>query len=91
MPRSHPTTLAPMVRKLASRSPLSVADQGVLLSLPHRVAQLDRSTCLVRAGDRSQTCAILLSGFAYTNKVAGDGARQILSLHVRGDWLDLQN
>jgi CRP-like cAMP-binding protein len=36
-------------------------------------------------------CIVLLSGFAFRSKVAGSGARQILSIHLRGDLVDLHN
>jgi CRP-like cAMP-binding protein len=32
-----------------------------------------------------------LSGFAYRHKLAGDGARQILSIQIAGEFIDLQN
>jgi CRP-like cAMP-binding protein len=80
-----------MVRKLALRSPLSDTEQRVLLGLPRHLARLDRSSYLVREGDAPAACAVLLSGFAYRNKIAGDGGRQILSVHLQGDLLDLQN
>ena len=31
------------------------------------------------------------SGFAFRHKIAGNGGRQILSIHMRGDLIDLQN
>jgi len=34
---------------------------------------------------------LLLSGYAYRHKVAGNGGRQILSIHMKGDIVDLQN
>jgi CRP-like cAMP-binding protein len=36
-------------------------------------------------------CALLLAGFAYRHKVTGDGQRQIMSFHMPGEFLDLQN
>lgn len=36
-------------------------------------------------------CCLLLSGFAYRRKLVRAGARQILSLHVSGEFVDLQN
>ncbi len=30
-------------------------------------------------------------GFACRHKLAGDGGRQILSIHMKGDLVDLQN
>ena len=37
------------------------------------------------------TACLLLSGFAYRHKSAGNGGRQILSIHMKGDLVDLQN
>lgn len=91
MPVSQSVALAPMVRKLALHSPLSDTERSVLLSLPHKLGRHDRGYYLVRDGDRSKSCAVVLSGFAYRSKVAGDGARQILSVHLQGDLIDLQN
>lgn len=91
MPTPYSSTLAPMVRKLASRSLLSDTEQGVLLGLPNHLVRLERSNYIVREGDAPTTCAVLLSGFAYRSKTGGDGTRQILSVHLQGDLLDLQN
>jgi CRP-like cAMP-binding protein len=45
----------------------------------------------VREGESSSTCGLLLRGFAYRQKFVGDGARQIISIHIRGEFVDLQN
>jgi CRP-like cAMP-binding protein len=34
---------------------------------------------------------LLLSGYAYRHKVTGDGQRQIMAIHLPGEFLDLQN
>ena len=34
---------------------------------------------------------VLLSGFAFRQKLVSDGARQIISFHIPGEFLDLQN
>jgi CRP-like cAMP-binding protein len=80
-----------MVSKLQRRSVLVQAECAALLSLPYRLADLDRTSFIAREGDRVTHCAVLLSGFAYCHKMTGDGARQIVSIHVRGDLLDLQS
>ena len=36
-------------------------------------------------------CLPVASGFAYRHKHAGNGGRQILSIHMKGDLVDLQN
>jgi CRP-like cAMP-binding protein len=80
-----------MVHKLARQSPLDANDRQALLDLPHQVAIVERGSYLVREGDASQSCILLLSGFVYRSKVAGSGARQILSIHLQGDLVDLHN
>lgn len=90
MPDVHPTFEA-AVRRLERRSPLSPADRGALLSLPHTVRRLGPNAHIVRDGDSPEYCALLLSGFAFRYKLTGDGARQIISLHIAAEFLDLQN
>lgn len=62
-----------------------------LLALPHQVRALPAGAHLVRDGERPDHVSILLSGFAHRYKLTGDGARQILSLHVPGEMVDLHN
>ena len=88
---THAHLLAPLIRKLSQRSPLGAPETEALLGLPFRVRMVERGTYLVRDGDKADHCTLLLSGFAYRSKIAGNGARQILSVHLRGDLLDLQN
>jgi CRP-like cAMP-binding protein len=85
----HP--LDPMVRKLGLWSELDSADQAEIKSLPYQLRQLDAGQYLVWDGDKPQNCALLLSGFAYRHKHAGNGGRQVLSIHMKGDLIDLQN
>jgi CRP-like cAMP-binding protein len=80
-----------MVRKLEMLSPLEPADIEALLSLPHRLASIEAGAYLVREGDKADRCIVLLGGFVYRSKMTGSGARQILSVHLRGDLVDLQN
>jgi len=82
--------LAPMVRKLARRSSLGAAEVDALLALPCRLLHWDRGSYLMREGDPSAQCMTLVSGFAYCSKATGTGARQILSIHLRGDLLGAQ-
>jgi CRP-like cAMP-binding protein len=90
VPDVHPTFEA-MVRRLERRSPLSPADRQTLLTLPHTVRRLAANGHLIRDGDAPEYCALLLSGFAFRYKLTGDGARQIISLHIAAEFLDLQN
>ena len=83
--------LAPMVAKLARRVPLGRGETQALLDLPCRIVVREAHSYLVREGDRSDHCVAILSGYAYRSKIAGSGARQIFSVHARGDVVDLQN
>jgi CRP-like cAMP-binding protein len=46
---------------------------------------------LVREGDTTTDCCVLLSGYACRYKTTSSGGRQIVSFHVPGDILDLQH
>ena len=89
---SVPTSsLDAMVRKLSLWMPLSDEDREVLRSLPFQYRSLDAGQYLVWDGDRPTNSAVILSGYSYRHKIAGNGARQILSIHMKGDLVDLQN
>jgi CRP-like cAMP-binding protein len=80
-----------MVRKLTLWRPLSDEDQRALLALPFRIITLRPQEYIVREGDKPQHCCVMVSGFAFRHKVAGNGGRQIFSIHMKGDLADLQN
>jgi CRP-like cAMP-binding protein len=79
------------VRKLSLHGPLAAEDRAAILALPVTLRTLDPQSYTVREGDAPTLCCILISGFAYRQKLTGDGSRQIVSLHIPGDPLDLQN
>ena len=90
MPDLHPTWDV-MLRRLERRAPLAEADRRALRSLPHTDRRIGPGGHIVRDGDRADTCALLLSGFAYRYKLTGEGGRQIISLHMAGEFVDLQH
>ncbi len=71
--------------------PLSAEDRQAVLGLPARVRRLDAGSYLVREGSIPAHCAILVDGYAYRQKVTGEGSRQILAVCIPGDAVDLQN
>jgi CRP-like cAMP-binding protein len=83
--------LLPIVKKLQQWAPLSEADQAAVLALPHTLRHLKGGHYLVWDGDKPLHSCLLIRGFAYRQKVVGDGATQIFSLHMDGDLVDLQN
>lgn len=91
MSHAPPHALQPMLRKLEHWDGFDEADRQAVLGLPHVLRDLDAHQYLVWDGDRPQNAALLISGFAYRHKIAGNGGRQILSIHMRGDLVDLQN
>src|SRR5688500_17183982 len=83
--------LEPLVRSLASRVPLADEDRRAILALPYVLRTLEPASYLVREGVPPLHCAVLLSGYAYRQKLTGEGARQIVALHIPGEALDFQN
>jgi CRP-like cAMP-binding protein len=86
----HPT-FARMIARLERHSPLGEADREALLALPHTVRRLPAGGHIIRDGDRPESCALLLTGFAYRYKLTGDGGRQIISIHMASEFVDLQH
>lgn len=78
-----------MVRKFETRSPLDDQDRTALLELPHRRQWVEPSVYIVREGEAAKRSCLILSGFAYRHKVTAEGARQIISVHIAGDFVDL--
>ncbi len=83
--------LAPMVRKLKLWNPLSDEAIAAIFALPVIERDLAAAQYIVWEGDKPQNSCMLLSGFAYRHKAAGNGGRQIMSIHMKGDIVDLQN
>jgi CRP-like cAMP-binding protein len=88
---ADPPTLMPLVKKLRSWAPLGVADTEALLQLPATIRRLKPGHHIVWDGDTPQNGCLLLRGFAYRHKIVREGKKQIFSLHMDGDLVDLQN
>jgi CRP-like cAMP-binding protein len=80
-----------MLRKLEYWHKFDADDRAALLALPHTVRTLEHNHYIVREFDRAEYSCVLLSGFAVRHKIVAGGARQILSVHMKGDLVDLQN
>jgi CRP-like cAMP-binding protein len=83
--------LGPMLRKLDYWVKLEHDDRAALLALPHQVRRMDNHEYVVRDLDKATHSCMILSGFAMRHKLIGDGLRQIVSIHFRGDFVDLHN
>ena len=83
--------LRPFVNKLETHSVLEQEDRDAIMALPAQLRALESGAYLFREGDLAAHCCVILSGFACRHKIVAGGARQILSVHMRGDGVDLQN
>jgi CRP-like cAMP-binding protein len=84
-------TLLPLVKKLELWARLGQGDRDALLALPFILRSLKAGQYLVWEGDRPQHACLLLAGFAFRHKIVAGGRRQILSVHMTGDVVDLHN
>lgn len=91
MPPIIEHVLAPALRKLEKRVALSAEDRTAFYGLSFSVKDLNAGSYIVRERDKIRYCCILLSGFALRSKIVGNGGRQILSIHIPGDVVDIQH
>lgn len=80
-----------LIRKFESHGALSAEDRRAVLELPFRSRTVPAGTYLVREGEPPDVCSVLLSGYAFRHKIVGNGGRQIVSLHIPGEAVDLQS
>jgi CRP-like cAMP-binding protein len=80
-----------MLRKLEHWASFTDEDRAALLALPHTRKAVEPNQYLVRDMDEATHSCLLLKGFAYRHKIVLGGARQIFSIHMAGDIVDLQN
>ena len=78
------------VRKFETRAPLDPADRQALYDLPFEIRSIDPNRYIVREGDRPPGATLIVEGLAFRQKVTIDGGRQILSVHIPGDFVDLE-
>ncbi|HKO13383.1 MAG TPA: Crp/Fnr family transcriptional regulator [Acidobacteriaceae bacterium] len=86
-----PHILEPLVVRLQRWKLLNKDDREALLALPFIERAMEAGHYVVRQGDEPQRSCFLLSGLAMRHKEAPDGRRQIMSIHVPGDLVDLHN
>src|SRR5829696_9015510 len=81
----------PLIRKIESIFTLSDDERQALEGLPMQVTAVSENQDIVRQGDHPSRSCLLLSGFACTYKVTGQGKRQIVGFSIAGDIPDLQS
>jgi CRP-like cAMP-binding protein len=89
---SSDSILLPLARKLATRARLQDADVAAILTLPYVERTYEAPSYILREGEPAKRhCGFVVSGLAIRQKLAATGVRQIVSLHMAGDLLDLQH
>jgi CRP-like cAMP-binding protein len=84
-------SLQRVIARLEAFAPLDETDRQAIMALPCSVREVGAGAYLVREGETPPGCLMLLEGFAYRHKVTGEGARQIIAVHIPGEFVDLQN
>ena len=88
---SDTSSLGALFRRWKRRLPLSGGDEAALVNLNWVRKQYQRDAYLAREGEPTSVCTVLLQGFAFRQKILSDGSRQIMSFHIPGELLDIQN
>jgi CRP-like cAMP-binding protein len=83
--------LEPMLRKLAYWADFDATDEEAVLGLPYRTKRVERHGYVIRERARPTHSCVIVCGFAMRHKIVANGARQIVSVHMKGDVLDLHN
>lgn len=85
------STLEPVLRKLEYRSKLSAEDRAAFMALPFTLKNFEPRSFIARERELMTHSSALLSGYAIRSKVVATGHRQILSIQIKGEMVDLQN
>lgn len=88
---TNSSTLEPLVEKLAYRVPLDKDDRAAIFDLPFTVKLIERHHYVVREHDVATHSCLMLSGYSIRSKTVASGNRQIVSVHMKGEMVDLQN
>jgi CRP-like cAMP-binding protein len=79
-----------MLSKFERRAALDDSDRSALLALPYKTKILEPGKYLVREGSPTEESALIVSGFAFRHKLTAGGDRQIVSVQIPGDFVDLE-
>jgi CRP-like cAMP-binding protein len=83
--------LTALVRRWSKHADLSPDDRSALLALPYTRTRFGKDAYMVREGQRANDCSFLIKGFAFRQKLLRNGSRQIISIHIPTEFVDLQN
>jgi CRP-like cAMP-binding protein len=80
-----------MLQRLERHRQFDAADRAAVLALPYSLRTLRAHQYLIREGDPAENSCLLRSGFLCRQKIIADGQRQIVSIHMAGDMVNMQN
>jgi CRP-like cAMP-binding protein len=80
-----------LVRKLSRYVELSREEEETIRSLPSHVQDYGKGENLVREGTSPTESALLMVGMAFRYRDLANGTRQIMALHIPGDFVDLHS
>ena len=89
--QTNPSTLEPLVEKLAYRADLSAHDRAAIMGLPFTVRTIERAKFIVRERELATHSCVMLAGYSIRSKLTATGERQIVAIHMKGEAVDLQN
>ncbi|MFL6861520.1 MAG: Crp/Fnr family transcriptional regulator, partial [Allosphingosinicella sp.] len=81
--------LGGLLKKLRARDLVSAEEEQVLRDAIAEVRELPAGRVIVRAGTILSESTLLLDGFVCRYMDMADGQRQIMELHIAGDFIDL--
>ncbi len=81
-------SLSRLVERLESHSNLDAGDVRHLKRVPVEKRSVAAGNFIIREGADTDSCSLLHSGVAFSHKIAGNGARQILSMFFPGEFVD---
>jgi CRP-like cAMP-binding protein len=81
----------PLIRSLERQHPLSEEERRVLLGAVAREIEFRAGEDMVREHDSPSESKFLLEGWASRYMTLEDGRRQVVGIHVPGDFVDLHS
>jgi CRP-like cAMP-binding protein len=83
------TGMTRLLMKLRARDLISLEEEAVLRATVREVKEFSAGRTIVKAGVTLSDCVLLAEGLIGRYKNLADGQRQIMELHVPGDFIDL--
>lgn len=83
--------LQPFFAKIGLRDELTRDEQNALISSAGEIVEIDAGRDLVKEGERPTRSLLVARGYTCRYRIVPDGARQLMALHISGDFVDLHS